>query len=292
MHHITAEGGKQKAPFSRAIVQSPGFQTVLDQSEIWRRTLSTATEIAGRQIRTGADLVALDAPTLFTINNRVIANSPDSTFTYGPSIDGGYVPDLPGVLLLQGKFDSNLDILLGHSTNEGSRFIQPVVGMPQKIVSTLDNVFPGIPQQNADYIWNTLYPPPSNETSYKTDYERLNLLYSELIFTCNTRYLATAFGNATWSYRFQVAPATHGQDGLYTFYNGQAQVEGKLAQQMQQYYTSFAQFGNPNRNSLPKWPQYGEASELATFGSDGVGTAVDETRNARCAYWQTGWYRS
>ena len=60
MHHITGRGGAEKAPFDRAIVQSPGWQTVLDVPGIWKRTLATASQIAGRPITNGAELAALD----------------------------------------------------------------------------------------------------------------------------------------------------------------------------------------------------------------------------------------
>ncbi|KND94719.1 hypothetical protein TOPH_00296 [Tolypocladium ophioglossoides CBS 100239] len=45
MHHIAGEGGKKKAPFNRAMVQGPGWQTVLDMPGIWKRTFATASRL-------------------------------------------------------------------------------------------------------------------------------------------------------------------------------------------------------------------------------------------------------
>lgn len=293
MHHVTAEGGRQRAPFSGAIVQSPGFQVVLEIPAILRRTLATASKLAGRPIRTGAELASLDGPTLLKVNSRVVADSPNGTFTFGPTMDGGYVPDLPGVLLQQGRFDSRPKLMLGHNSNEGFIFLEPVMQMPDKIFGAISTFFPGIPSQRLNFIWNVLYPPPSNETAYKTDFERGSLLMAESTFTCNTRYLASAFRNETYNYRFQVPPGIHSLDLAYTFYNGQGdQARDKLARDMQLYFTGFAQSGSPVRASLPTWPRYGERAHLTTFGLEGIGGAPDDANNERCAYWQTGQYRS
>ncbi|KAM4054945.1 carboxylesterase family protein [Hirsutella rhossiliensis] len=260
MHHITAEGGKAKVPFKRAIIQSPGFQTVVDAPGIWKRTLSTASKLAGHKIQNGADLAALDPETLSKVNNRVVAESPDGTYTFGPTVDGGYVADLPGVLLLEGKFDQSPDLMMGHNANEALVYLEPGI---------------------------------TKTKLYKTEHERGVLFMSELSFTCNTRYLSTAWGNKTWNYRFQVPPGAHGQDLSYTFYSGpNNRTDGKLAEDMQRYFANFARSGNPNvGGTLPDWPVYGESARLATFGPEGIGTDVDKTRNERCAYWQTGKYR-
>ena len=36
----------------------------------------------------------------------------------GPVVDGNFVPDLPGKLLLQGAFAKNLKVMVGHNANE------------------------------------------------------------------------------------------------------------------------------------------------------------------------------
>jgi len=36
-------------------------------------------------------------------------------FTWGPTVDGNYVPDLPGRLFLEGKYIKNISILQGHT---------------------------------------------------------------------------------------------------------------------------------------------------------------------------------
>ncbi|KAL3958141.1 hypothetical protein ACCO45_008719 [Purpureocillium lilacinum] len=127
---------------------------------------------------------------------------------------------------------------------------------------------------------------------YTTEYGRAALMLSEYTFVCNTRYLATSFKNATWNYRFEVPPGNHAQDLAYTFHKlGDANVISRLAVQMQTYFTKFAASSNPNEpGSAPKWQQYGKSARIATFGSDGVGTATDDAKNDRCIYWQRGTY--
>ncbi|KAJ2975276.1 hypothetical protein NQ176_g5608 [Zarea fungicola] len=132
------------------------------------------------------------------------------------------------------------------------------------------------------------YPPPGQTSLYQTERDRTALLVAEMIFVCNTRYLAVAQGDNTWNYRFQVFPAAHAQDVDYTFWDSSPFHPipyPALAQQMQRYFTRFAMTGNPNiaksQNPLPEWPVYGDAGKINTFGPDGTGTAVDDARNSR-----------
>lgn len=36
----------------------------------------------------------------------------------GPVVDGSFVPDLPGKLLLEGKFAKDVKVMVGHNANE------------------------------------------------------------------------------------------------------------------------------------------------------------------------------
>lgn len=293
MHHLTASDGTKKAPFKRALIQSPGFQTVLDLPGIWNRTLKTASEISGRKITNGAELATIDAATLYKINNKIIEESPNSTYTYGPSIDGGYVRDLPSVRLIEGKFDNKPQLMLGHNLHEGRAYVTPDIDTAAKVTKKLGEILPGIPKSKMDYLLKTVYPPAPQTNLYKTENERAILIFTEFFFACNTRGLATAYKNQTYNYRFQVGEASHGDDVAYTFYNGPRNVpSAELDKNMQWYFTKFAQFGNPSvKGSLMKWEKYGDDAKLVTFG-EGIGTDVDELKNWRCEYLLGASYRS
>ena len=39
-------------------------------------------------------------------------------FVYGPTVDGDFVPALPGELLLHGQYPKNLKVMVGHNADE------------------------------------------------------------------------------------------------------------------------------------------------------------------------------
>lgn len=201
--------------------------------------------------------------------------------------------DYPGVSLLQGRFDKSSDLMLGRNTHESDVFTATDVDSRDKIATKLRTSIYGITDSTVDYILTELYPSPSETELYLTEYAGAALLLSEYTFVCNTRYVATALGNDTWNYRFQVPPGNHALDLEYKFYSdyNARDIVSELAVQMQLYFTQFAANGNPNRPALPsKWPRYGGRATVATFGSEGVSTAKDDASNERCVYWQRGTY--
>lgn len=292
MHHITAQGGDLKVPFERAIIQSPGWSTTINIAGNWNKTLSIASSIAGRPITNGEELQALESKQLMQINGQVIFASLPGDFTFGPTIDGSYVPDQPGVLLSEGKFDRCPSLLIGHNSHEAYSFVSPEVKTEAAVRIAVELSFVDVKSSTIDYILTEVYPPAGSTTPYHDEHDRLALLFSELVFVCNARYLGTAFNNATWNYRFQVPPAYHGDDLPYTFRTANSTVvDQTLARTMQRYFTAFAMHGRPFDEDARPWPQYGNTAMVQTFGAEGVGTEHDEAANHRCAYWQTGKYR-
>jgi hypothetical protein len=41
-------------------------------------------------------------------------------YTYGPAVDGDFVPALPGELLLHEQFSKDVKVMVGHDANEVS----------------------------------------------------------------------------------------------------------------------------------------------------------------------------
>lgn len=294
-HHLTATSDDDVVPFSRAIIQSPGWEHG-NSTEIWETTLSIASIFSGHPQTMGKNLVDMDFATLNQINGQVVFQSSNGSFTFGPTPDGAYVPDFAEALLLQGHFDSRPKLMIGHNSNEAGLFVSAELDTEEEFVASLANFLEELRPDAVDYILNDLYPPPSDATTYSTQSERAMLLVSESSFACNTRYLAVAFGNSTMNYRFQMPPGIHGQDLPYTFFHKNTTetsvpIPG-LAEAMQAYFTSFAKSGNVNLagdvQNLIDWPEYGNEATIVTFGLEGVGTAEDDTMNHRCDFWQKG----
>jgi carboxylesterase type B len=307
MHHLTAYGGsgkKAKAPFRQAVMQSPGWTPTPNVPLGWAKMLAAASNVTGRSIADSKSLRSLSPAELLQANQAAIWDSPYGSFGYGPTVDGGYVPDMPGALLGQGRFDGRVRILVGHNSNETVPFTPPV-GANLPIEAVLGAAAYGVSEANQAYILSQLYPPVSpsldrDEFWYVTDFGRAVMISSEWSFTCNTRWLGVAFGRDgrdSYSYRFEVAPGWHGQDVGYTFWNGEglkeAGVHPETARALQGSLVEFAREGRPAFEGLPEWPAYlsGEGNTIMAFGSQGAVVTTDRLKNRRCEYWQSGDYQ-
>lgn len=296
-HQITAYGGlKGKVPFQQAIIQSPGFFPLPgnnQQETTYLQTLQFASLISGRQITTLDQLRTLNATQLYQTNYAMTALSPYGTFTYGPSVDGKFVPKLPGELLLYGQFDKSVKVMTGHNLNEGQVFTSPFIQSDTAFRAWIAGTLPGATNATVNYITQVLYPPVFNGSyGYTTQVARTALLLSEFVFTCNTRYIATALKNKVYSYYFTVSPGLHGSDEAFTFYNGDAKApSASIAFTLQDYITSFAMKGNPNEPGVPFFPLYGANATTTNIATTGLGSQVrDTTANSRCDWWQKSLY--
>lgn len=304
MHQITAYGGSNgNAPFSQAIIQSPGYPPVYSdaqQEATFQNVITQAQELISLNITSVSDLRSLDFTTLAGLNTIVTARSaPYGTYTFGPTVDGTFVPELPAKLLLEGKFDTSVKIMTGHNSEEGAYFTSPFITTEADVASDITITLPTISNSTLAYITGTLYPPVYNGSySYTTIWERMSLITAEVVFTCNTRYLNTAFLNETHSYYFTVPPGLHAEDIAYTFFNGDTTtsddglpVNATVAAVLQRYIMNFAMTGNPNGVDVPFFPEYQSNATNVVLGITGLGSVqVDTTANDRCAWWQQALY--
>ena len=186
--------------------------------------------------------------------------------------------------------------MLGHNGDEGLLFTNPAVSNDTAYDAYLKTTFPSIQPEIATYIETVLYPPEMpgalGTTGYPDETGRVILTISESTFTCNTYYLDRAFGNKTYAYQFSVPPALHGQDVPYTFFNGpnKAVKSDATAIALQEYVTSFAIRGEPQVQGLPKFPLYGNDSEIINLNATSITQMVDPVANSRCLWWQKELY--
>ncbi|KAJ5623611.1 hypothetical protein N7490_012216 [Penicillium lividum] len=301
VHQITAYGGKGgPSRFQQAIVQSPGWVPMPDNKQP-EDILQTFLEILN--VSTIDEARQLPSDKLMDANAYQIATkSKWGDFTYTPVVDGTLVPALPGQLLMEGRFDHNLTVMTGHNTAEGLEFTPPESVNSSVLPTLLKLYYPFIKQNVTDYVTQVLYPPVYNGSyDYKSPLERYAFLISESIFECNTEYLNWAYQNQTFAYEFSVPPSLHGQDTLYTFYNpDKAGLDNGLsildvqnatvAIAMQDYFTSFAQFGVPKSPVGPDFPRYGSNNALVDIDTGSIQPIPDVSDNFRCRFWQTAPY--
>lgn len=185
MHQITAFGGnKGPAPFQQAVLQSPGFQNLPSYYQ-QEQTFNTFLNLTN--VSTIEEARKLPYSTLQMANVIQVGNSSYGQFTYGPAVDGLIAPAIPGKLLLQGSFDKNLKIMVGHNADEGFLFSSPYVTNDTTFNQYVQAAFPTIQPAVASYLENTLYPPNKTGTLGLTGYSdetgRVDLVISESSFT-------------------------------------------------------------------------------------------------------------
>ncbi|RDW77798.1 hypothetical protein BP6252_05851 [Coleophoma cylindrospora] len=295
LHQITAYGGVE-APFRQAIMQSPAFipKSLKNQT-------NTAFEafLAAANVTTLAEARLLDSKVLQKANKLVQATAFYGSFNFGPAPDGTFVPDLPGKLLLEGKFDHNLTIIAAHNSNEAGHYTPPTATNSDNFTTFMLDYFPELSTSQLTYLTTVLYPAIYNGSQpYTTPFKRLDLAISDFTFTCSTNSLGRAFGNSTHNYQFSVPPGNHTEDVPYTFFNGPISTvkNDTLAMTLQRYLTGFSAKGTPNQAGLPYWTEYGSAGKALNFNvtesnSVSLDTIVDTaTVNIRCDWWQQGLY--
>ncbi|KAH7095012.1 carboxylesterase family protein-like protein [Paraphoma chrysanthemicola] len=290
MHQITAYGGlKGPAPFQQAVPQSPGWQphqSNVEQENTYQKLLRLTNSSSL------ADLRALPSDAIIRASAQQIAyDSGYGQYSYGPVVDGSFAPQQPGQLLAQGRFDKSLRVMVGHNANEGALFTPPYITSDESLRAQLQGAFPYAPRSSIDYVLQTLYPPVFDGTyPYNSQFTRAALINAESVFTCNTNYLSTAYGNKTYSYLFAVPPAFHGQDIAYTYFPGGAPSSSvpntTIAIALQEFITSFAEEGAPEAPGVVHFNMYGPDASVLRLNVTGIDQIRDSNANARCSWWQ------
>lgn len=119
---------------------------------------------------------------------KQVGNAEYGTFVYGPTVDGNFVPHLPGELLLHGQFDKSVRVMVGHNSNEGLIFTSPFVQNNSAFEDSLIKLEPTLRAwpEVVDYITEVLYPPVfdgSQAQGYTNQIARASAVIAEVTFT-------------------------------------------------------------------------------------------------------------
>ena len=231
----------------------------------------------------------------------------------GPVVDGNIVPQLPALLLAQGRYAKNVrGVLAGHNTNEGFIFTNPAIQNATAFNEQLKGaVLPDVQPSILAHINSTLYPPTfsnqkelglffSNQTSigYNDTISRLATLEADILITSNVYAALKAFDvNKTHAYVFDVGLGLHGEDTPYVFYNdvptkdvfGIGEVNATVAKTFQDLLLSYVSNGDPNGKGNISLPVYGENRTMVLLSDLGVGILVEDPAGAaRDDFWEQG----
>ncbi|KAI5787321.1 carboxylesterase family protein-like protein, partial [Geopyxis carbonaria] len=279
--HIAAPGPRY---FARAILQSPSLRPTIAAD-------AAAGHYAAFLASTGCDdlacLRALDTRVLQDANRRATGDAPFGTYHWAPAVDGWYVPDFPPRRV---SAAAPLRVMVGHNTNEKTSYAnKSVTDFP----AFVDGYFPFASEIVRTNFTRDLYP----RAAYASTYDRLSAMLVESRIACTSDWLARAFeAQGSWNYQFAVAPATHGFDVGYTFWNGtdaELAASGKdarVVKHMQGYVANFAIRGDPNGDGLVRFPRHGSEEEARMVRLDvgGIGVIRDPTANGRCKWLEKG----
>ncbi|CUS10453.1 unnamed protein product [Tuber aestivum] len=281
MHTITGYGGEgKKLPFQQAIIQSAGFDP--------KRTHHHERNAQYDTFRRSANCTTLkclrDAPTevLLKANDDVITEIFTGEIgSFGPAVDGDYVPDVAMRLLAQGKYHHELKSLVASNTGFEAGFVFP----------TPDNVT----QDTFNNSFNSFYPLAPEALKQKTlalypyqgpgtpEWLRASALWGDTIFNCNHVWLAKSF-NMSYRYIFNIPPAIHGLDIFYTFYIGpDAAIANETAAVIhQEYITDYVTRGEPGCDGGVCFPQYGGAANAILVNLTEIEVVRDPWATERC----------
>ncbi|KAJ8066712.1 hypothetical protein OCU04_004105 [Sclerotinia nivalis] len=303
LHYITAYGGMRgPPPFQQAILQSPGFQPnpgSIQQERISYYVLNDASIFSKRTITTIDDLRTVDARTLAKVNDFIVANSSYGLSTFGPTVDGLFVPALPGQILADKNFHTSLRLMIGRNNQEGILFTSPYISNQEDYIYNLRRFFPSAPQDTIHDILSSYPDQLDGKYGYTTEMMRAAVTSAESCFTCNTRYLNSKVGNKSYAYSFDVPPSLHAENFGYTFYNRPGSltldgisVFGGAALSLQDYIVNFVTTGTPNGRRVPDFPVYGSESNVLSINSSFLGTvSVDPLAlRGQCKWWQKALY--
>ncbi|KAH8649248.1 carboxylesterase family protein [Xylariales sp. PMI_506] len=297
MYHIAAYGGSQgpgHLPFQRAVCQSASVHNPTSSKDLEDQVLNQFLDAAN--VTSINEARELSTEVLMAANKDVVRVAPFGLYTFQPSVDGDYITDILGVAYLSGRFDHTIHAISAHNSNEGFAFTDPAATNSSTLNTYMRIYFPDASDAVIDYIADDLYPPVYDGSQpYATPFQRLDLLISEMMVSCNSRFLGTGLGNKTYNYQFSVPPGYHMNDIPYTFFDGTlngAVMNDTLAADMQRYITAFAATGDPNayqnNTGLPTFPVYGAAAMIMNFNTTIIDTITDPIDNPRCAWWQKG----
>ncbi|KAF2422984.1 alpha/beta-hydrolase [Tothia fuscella] len=312
LHHITSYGGSEyfKPSFQRAILFSPAFIPQAEKQVPTQKYLTFQFNTSSFSLHS---LRQKSTEVLQSQNNVMNYHSNYGSFEFGPTVDGSFVPDLPSKLLHEGKFHSNISVLLGHSYYDGLLFTPPWLRDDAAVRNFTSEQFPQMTEDSLNTV-KSLYPIRASNEGRKVLYDVQNLL-DDVAVSCNNYYLTqNASGAGVYRYLLGAPPGPiHALIPFYALYPADGEevpaIPGlapwkQLARTMQRGFVNYIRDGDPS-TADKAWPKYatsGDAQrQVMNFGQT-IPTAnitafvgddkeyKNHDSKAKCEFWQSAPY--
>lgn len=203
--------------------------------------------------------------------------------------------------------------MISHVADESILFVDGHIQTDAEFNAFIDVTFPAYTKEaGINAILEEFYPPVSTNDTYATETDRLLAFVRDSSFTCNTRYLTEAFGDANvWNMQYSVTPGWHATDLIPTFYNPFIDLDSfiedlafsvvpllaGISVAYQSYFTSYIKTGDPNTDRLildiPTTIQWNhpdssgeEITGVLNVGDVGFSSVTDDqNEKTACDFW-------
>lgn len=285
--HLMSYGGTRPVPFQQAICESqalePGItgnfttnamQLIIDYVGCNETSLDTNITLAClRELDTNTLLDAL----INTYQGDVAQNEGD---IWLPTVDGdlGYLPAAPSELISQGRFATNVTVMIGWIDNDMTVFTDPTITTHNDTRSFVEMYLPDLSPSNVDTLL-ALYPTtdftPNADGTLSAEFFRSARLFRDIIMTCMPSWYASrlaAEGNTVYLYNWNqtimdpLLEYYEGISGLGPFHTSEfAYIFGNLS------HYNFTSDGYPFAPTPADWAlQSRGARSWSTFASIGA----------------------
>jgi len=215
-----------------------------------------------------SDLRAIRARTIWDAEpDRLLGGQREMLNSFpnlGVTIDGYVLPKKPAEVFAEGQ-QHRVDLLLGNNSREGGPAESPsdlagtISSMYGPLAEQAKKLYVGAPDPSygtAADQWGTdttfrcnavqqlIWHAAAGNTAYEFEFARVPP-GRESVGATHASELAHVFGTIAAVGVFGIGPPVRGTD-----------IDTKLSETMQRYWTNFAKTGNPNSGQLPKWPKF------------------------------------
>lgn len=283
--------------FQRAIVQSgsainPPASALADCERFGEKIASNLKAPSG-----DTTLEFLRTKSTSELLTAIPAQDPAQLPLLGPNVDGWVIPKAPDRVFYEHQ-QSPVPLIIGTTTREFGftapvdavrKFIQNVTGPLSDralAIYNLDNNGSGVSdsmygsvgdQWFADMVFRC---PVSTQAASQTTLNRSTYQY-ELAHAIPGQETEGAVHSADLPYVFGYFPRTGNISGNFN------QVDFKLADLIETYWTNFAKTGNPNSTSLPAWPEFNPSQNFIRFSQEGeVKVIAGGLRPTQCDFFR------
>ncbi|KAJ5983670.1 carboxylesterase [Penicillium waksmanii] len=196
---ITAYGGKEKAPFQRAIMQSGS--AAADQGTATNKTVIRTTEFI-KKVNCSSSVGIDELACLRKIPlKKLLPAALDYEFSFEgsmsfdifvPTAPSDFIPDSPSKLLSSGRFAHDIDVITGWTEDDQSFFTPSTIKTESDAIKYLSSSMPDLSEENMQRAL-ALYPSslfsdmPSENIS--AQYFRASQMSRDYGFTCPSIHL-------------------------------------------------------------------------------------------------------